>query len=444
VIDDVVAAAVAAAPTLAAWSTAQRRDALHRCADALTAAADGIIATAADETGLTVPRLTGELDRTTGQLRLLGDYVAAGRHRPHRESTGPDGVLIRQIVVPIGPVAVFPASNFPLAFGVPGGDTASALAAGCPVVIKAHPAHPRTGQLLYQTLAPTFAAVPGAFALVTGAAEVSIALVQAKGIRAVGFTGSLAGGRALLDAAARREDPIPVYAEMGAINPVFVLPGAAAQLSRAATVAAAVVGSSGQLCTKPGVVVVPDTEAGHAFGDALAAAVVGATPHRMLTDAMAVAHRHWVETVGGQLPTATGGGDPAAAAITVTAEQLATAVEGQLLVEHFGPAVVIVHAPVERYADIAQELDGQLTATVQATDDPAELALARTLLPLLAARAGRIVFNGVPTGVAVVDAMLHGGPWPATSAPWSTSVGPAAIDRFQRPVALQGVPAGLL
>jgi len=440
----VVAEAVAAAPVVARWTGAQRRDTLYACADALAAAGDRILRVVADETGLGQARLTAELGRTTGQLRQLGDYVAAGRHLSVRRSAagGPGGVDIDQIVVPVGPVAVFSASNFPLAFGVMGGDTGSALAAGCPVIVKAHPAQPLTSQLLYDLVAPAFASEPAAFALIHGGASTSVALVKADGIKAVAFTGSQAGGRALLDAVASRSEPIPVFAEMGSINPVFVLPGAARDADRVAALAGSVTGSSGQLCTKPGLVVVPDSPVGQAFASALAALVAGGDTHRMLTDAMAAEHGSWVRAAQASgLRVDRGEGDPAPMAVTVSRADLHRLLDGELLSEHFGPSVVIVLAAEEDFAAVAAGLEGQLTATVHADASPQDHALAQQLLPVLIGKAGRIVWNGVPTGVAVVDAMLHGGPWPATSASWSTSVGSAAIERFQRPVALQGVPA---
>jgi len=422
-------------PATSPGDPARRRELLYALATALEAARDEVIKVAGEETGLTEARLTGELDRTTGQLRLLGDYVADGRHLSARVSpgAGPGGVDIRQIVVPIGPVAVFAASNFPLAFGVLGGDTGSALAAGCPVLVKAHPAQPRTSELLASIAAPILG---GSFGIVYGGADVSLAVVRHPEIKAVGFTGSLAGGRALMDESAARPDPIPVYAEMGSINPVFVLPGAASDLSRAATLATAVTGSSGQLCTKPGLVVVPS--AATEFASALAEAVAATPAHRMLTEGMAAAHADWVATLrsSGRSVYA-GSSSPSPVAVVVRAGSL----DESLLSEHFGPSVVIVLA--DDFVALASTLEGQLTATVQASL-PDDSEPARTLLPVLVQKAGRVVWNGVPTGVAVVDAMLHGGPWPATSAAWSTSVGTAAVERFQRPVALQGVPADLL
>lgn len=448
-VSEAVSRAVTAAPLLASWSDQQRRAALYGCADALVAAADQIVATALPETGLAEARLRGELDRTTGQLRLLGDYAA----QPWRRvSVGVafGGADVVTVPVPLGPVAVFAASNFPLAFGVSGGDTASALAAGCPVVVKAHPAQPRTGELLGSLLA---AALPeGAFSLVAGGPEVSLELVRAPGVRAVGFTGSLGGGRALMDAAAARPDPIPVYAEMASLNPVVVLPGATGPATIAA-LAAAVTGSSGQLCTKPGLVVTDSA----AFAAALATAVAGSTTHRMLTAGMADSHHGWlahaataydvtagaewatvVRPVGG-VPGRPGSQPGAGAAVPFAVLVGVDQLKDELLEEHFGPSVVIA---VGEARAVLPRLAGSLTASVFAGPDDVDAA--RELLPALVATAGRIVWNAVPTGVAVCDAMQHGGPWPATSASWSTSVGTQAIERFRRPVALQGLPPELL
>lgn len=426
-ITDAVRRATAVAPQLAAWSGAQRRDALYACAQALADRSEEIIKVVGEETGLTEARLRGELDRTTGQLRLFGDHAT----KPWRRASpgaGLGGVDVVTVPVPIGPVAVFAASNFPLAFGVPGGDTASALAAGCPVVVKAHPAQPRTGELLGSILAGILP--EGVFELVTGGVDASLELVRAPGIRAVGFTGSLTGGRALMDAAAARPDPIPVYAEMSSLNPVLVLPGAAGP-DAVSALAAAVTNSAGQLCTKPGLVVTESTE----FAQDLAAAVAAAATHRMLTPGMAAAHDAWLATSGERYEVVAGAGAPAPFAVVVSTDDL----DGALLEEHFGPSVVIA---VGSPGKLVPQLEGQLTATLFASDDDVDAA--RQLLPELMAKAGRVVWNGVPTGVAVCDAMQHGGPWPATSAPWSTSVGIEAIERFRRPVALQGVPAALL
>ncbi len=261
-------AAAEAASQLATWSGTQRRALLDRLADALAASGDEAVAAAMAETGLTQQRLVAELDRTVGQLRLLGEYVEAGRDRPVVSSPGAaaDGSDIVTIWLPIGPVAVFAASNFPFAFGVLGTDTAAALAAGCPVIVKGHPAQPTLTELLMRIAALALVdAPPGTLSLAPGGVAEGLALVGAPQVKAVAFTGSMAGGRALFDAAAARPDPIPVYAEMGSLNPVFVLPSALADESWAATLAASVTGSAGQLCTKPGLVVVPDTVDGQAF-----------------------------------------------------------------------------------------------------------------------------------------------------------------------------------
>jgi NADP-dependent aldehyde dehydrogenase len=412
---------------------------VYAIADELEARGDEIVDVARRETGLTEARLRGELARTTGQLRLLGDFVTEGRHLPHRASPGaaPGGGDIVTAVVPVGKVAVFAASNFPLAFGVAGGDTASALAAGCPVVVKAHPAQPSTSRLIASIVEGVVGS--GDFELVEGAdPRVSTDLVQRPDVRAVGFTGSLRAGRALMEAAASRPDPIPVYAEMGSLNPVFVLPGALSSGAHVDALAAAVTGSAGQLCTKPGLVVVPNTPAGEKFAEALALAVAEVPIEQpMLTPAMATTHAAWLDdavAIPGASVYVRDDGEVLPFAVRLAAEALTD----EFLVEHFGPAVVIVTGDAN---DVLPHLEGSLTATL--LGDASDLAAARELLPRLAGLAGRVIWNGVPTGVAVCDAMQHGGPWPATSAPWSTSVGTAAIQRFLRPVALQGFPAEL-
>lgn len=466
-LDQAADAAASAAATYGSWSAEQRRDLLHACADALEAARAELVELAGAETGLTDARLDGEVTRTTGQLRLYGDHVAAGRHLSRRSSPGAalGGADVYTVDVPLGPVAVFAASNFPFAFGVPGGDTASALAAGCPVVVKGHPAQPRLSRRVAEILSTAVAAAgapEGTFGFLDAEStegdpnKLSIELVRHPAIKAVGFTGSFGGGRALMDAAAARPEPIPVYAEMGSVNPVFVLPGAIADEAGrekwSATLAGAVTGSAGQLCTKPGVVFVPDTAEGEALGDLTGALVAGTAPIPMLTEGMAAAHRRWsVQThesgAGDRFAAASGGGQDADSragspfAVEISAKDFV----GDYREEHFGPTTVIVRADPAEYAALADSLEGQLTATIIADDaSTADREAARTLLPSLVAKAGRVVWNGVPTGVAVVEAMQHGGPWPATSASWSTSVGTEAIRRFIRPVALQGVPADLL
>jgi hypothetical protein len=391
---------------------------LYRIADTMEKRRAEILATAAEETGLSPARLDGEFDRTTGQLRLLSDLAPTGpvATSPGAAAGGADVVLVR---VPVGLVAVFAASNFPFAFGVLGGDTAAALAAGCPVLVKAHPAQPRTAELL-ASCAPA-----DVLTLRHGGPDVSLSIVRDPAVRAVAFTGSGTGGRALMDAAAARPDPIPVYAEMGSLNPTFVLPSALSDPSWPAALAGSVTGSYGQLCTKPGLIVVPDSPEGRAFGGSIAAAVTAAGPvGRLLTPAIAAAHAAWA------------GGADSHVRFTESAS-----LRGDLLEEHFGPSTVVCYAPPTSFGALAAGLPGSLTATVLA--DPSDPAL-DGLLPALVGLAGRVVLNGVPTGVAVCAAMHHGGPWPATSNPLYTSVGPAAIDRFLRPVALQGLPPRLL
>ena len=422
------------------WTAERRRGLLHACADAIEAAREELTALAVAESGLTVARIVGEITRTTGQMRLYGDHVAAGKHLSPRFSAGAGlgGADIRTIDVPLGPVAVFAASNFPFAFGVPGGDTASALAAGCPVVVKGHPAQPELSRRVADILtaaADAFGAPHGTFTFVESADNaVAVELVRHPAIQAVGFTGSLGGGRALMDAAAGRPDPIPVFAEMSSVNPVFVLPEAATDPAWATILAGSVLGSAGQLCTKPGLIFVPDTADGRRLADEIEAAVTASDPIPMLTDGMAAAHRAWrAGTSGGPDSSTERVGRPFT--VRIGGKQLV----GDFLSEHFGPSAVLVTADPGDYAELASRLEGQLTATIIAADG--DHAAGARLLPVLAAKVGRVVWNNVPTGVAVCEAMQHGGPWPATSASWSTSVGTEAIKRFVRPVALQGVPS---
>jgi NADP-dependent aldehyde dehydrogenase len=398
-----------------------------------------------------------------GQLRLFAEVVREGswvearidRALPGRTpAPRPD---LRRMLVPIGPVVVFGASNFPLAFSVAGGDTASALAAGNPVVVKAHPGHPGTSELAaWAVLAAARATgMPaGVFALLHGASPaVGQALVRHPRTRAVGFTGSLAGGRALCDAAAARPDPIPVFAEMGSVNPVFLLPGALAE--RGAAIARGLVDSVtlgvGQFCTNPGVVFAVRSAEHAAFLDTLAAGVAAVPPGTMLTRDICDRFATGVAAAAG-LPGVRVVAQAASAEdrsghwgrAQVLATDLATwRREPALRREVFGPVTLLVEC--DSAADLvaaARELEGQLTATVHGT--AAELAEAGALVEALTQHAGRVLFNGYPTGVEVCHAMQHGGPWPATSDARTTSVGTAAITRFARPVCWQNAPAALL
>jgi NADP-dependent aldehyde dehydrogenase len=361
------------------------------------------------------------------------------------------------MLVPLGPVAVFGASNFPLAFSTAGGDTASALAAGCPVIVKGHPSHPGTSEIVARELrtAVAEAGLPeGTFALLQSAGpEVGERLVDDPAVAAVGFTGSLAGGRALFDRAAARPVPIPVYAEMGSVNPIVIT--GAALAARAPAIAegltASVSNFGGQLCTKPGVVFVPDGTAGDAFAADVASRLADVEPAVLLNqrvrDALVasvddLAARPEVEVLA---PAA---GEPGApgfrhqpAAFTTSAGAVAAAPE--LLDERFGPVVLLLrYGSDEELAAALGHVEGQLTASVHAEAGDEERV--RALLDLLAERAGRLVFDGFPTGVAVTHGMTHGGPFPATTAPGTTSVGMTAIARFLRPVAYQNAPAALL
>jgi alpha-ketoglutaric semialdehyde dehydrogenase len=458
---DVAAATAAAAEAFAAYraTTPEERSAfLEAVAAEIESDKDAIISEAVRESGLPEGRITGEVGRTTGQLRMFAGVVRQGDHLGVRiDPALPDRTPlpradIRQRMVPLGPVAVFGASNFPLAFSTAGGDTASALAAGCPVVVKGHPAHPVTGTLVARaiTRAVERSGLPaGTFSFVLGGIETGQELVADPRIAAVGFTGSRGGGLSLVRAAAERDVPIPVYAEMSSINPVVVLPGALE--GDVAALAQAYVGSltlgSGQFCTNPGLLFLPSGERGDAFLRAAGEAVAAASGQTMLTPGIAEAYRSGTATlrdVAGVRVVAQGteAGDLAPAPQVVETGAL----EHPVTDEVFGASGVVV-----RYDDVAallprlEALEGQLTATVHmdpATD--ADTADAAALLPVLELKAGRVLFNGWPTGVEVGHAMVHGGPYPATSDARSTSVGSLAIERFQRPVAYQDVPAALL
>jgi len=460
-----VAAAVAAAESAfhdPALADREARAALLRGAAArLRAAGDEVVAVAGSETGLPEGRLRSELERTAGQLEAFaavldaGDYVEAIIDTPDPDAKPIPRPDVRRVLIPIGPVAVFGASNFPLAFSTAGGDTASALAAGCPVVVKGHPSHPGTGELVARELRAAVSEAglpPGTFAhLLAAGVEVGEALVDAPAIAAVGFTGSTAGGRAIADRAARRPQPIPVYAEMGSVNPIVVTEAALA--ARADAIADGLVASvsnfGGQLCTKPGVVFVPAGEAGDEFARTVAARLDAVDPTVLLNERLRDALAAAVERLAGRpevraLSAAAGfAGDgfrhqPAA----YEAPAAAVAKSAELLEEHFGPVVVLLrYRGREELLAALERIEGQLTGSIHAEPDDELLG---PLTELLAARAGRVVYDGFPTGVAVTHGMHHGGPYPATSAPAHTSVGMTAIRRFLRPVAWQNAPAAVL
>ncbi|MFW6693267.1 aldehyde dehydrogenase family protein [Streptomyces sp. MAR4 CNX-425] len=456
-VENALAAAAAAEEAVADASPAERAGWLGAVADALDAAAGELIPLAGEETHLAEGRLRGELTRTTFQLRFLAGVAAGGDQlRATVDRADPDWPMgprpdIRRVHVPLGATLVFAASNFPFAFGVPGGDTAAALAAGCPVVVKAHEGHPRLSDALGRVTAEALAgagAPAGVFAVVHGREE-GVAALKDPRVRAAAFTGSQAGGRALFDIAAARPEPIPFYGELGSINPVYALPAAVAARGAelAAGYAASFSGSAGQLCTKPGLLFLP---AGHGLGEPLRAAVAELPGgHRLLTEPIArgfaagLDERAHVDGV--RVLATTGPGTPEAPGATLLETGAATfrAHRELLEAECFGPlSVVVTYDGEDDLLDLAGTVQPSLTATVHA--DPADDALAARLLRTAARRAGRLVMGGWPTGVTVSAAQQHGGPYPASTAPATTSVGAAAIDRFLRPVAWQSVPEHLL
>ncbi len=460
-LDHAVAFAVSASPFLARSSGKDRAALLRRIADGIDAAADELIERAHLETALPrKPRLAGEVARTSGQLRLFAELVEEGSWvdaridtaNPDRTPPKPD---LRSMLRPLGPVAIFGASNFPLAFSVAGGDTASALAAGNPVIVKAHPAHPATSELVGLIVADAVreAGFPaGAFSLLFDAGfAIGSALVQHPEIGAVGFTGSFRGGRALMDLAAARPVPIPVYAEMGSTNPVFILPGALDQ--RGPALAEGLHGSytlgGGQFCTKPGLVFVPDERASSdnakAFSTKLRSLAQTSPAFSLLTSGIAAQFDHQATTRQHLKPTrgaeASEGFSAQSALFEVSAQQFNS--DHSLHEELFGPSTLVVHSSsAQDLLTAARSLEGHLTATILGTEE--DLLTNRELVDVLESKVGRLIFNAFPTGVEVAHAMVHGGPYPATSDGRSTSVGTQAILRFARPVAFQGLPQSVL
>jgi NADP-dependent aldehyde dehydrogenase len=462
--DQLAAATAAAADAFPAYRSTtpeQRATFLEAIADEIEALGDELIETAHAESALPIARLTGERARTCGQLRLFADVVRQGDHLgvridpalPDRMPLPRPDLRMRQVA--LGPVAVFGASNFPLAFSTAGGDTASALAAGCPVIVKAHNAHPGTAELVGQAVAAAAARTgmpAGVFSLVFGLGnEIGVALVTDPAIQAVGFTGSRAGGLALVAAAAGRPQPIPVYAEMSSVNPVILLPGVLEDdpTELASAYVTSLTSGAGQFCTNPGLVFVPTGGAGDRFLDAVAVATDTATGQTMLTPQIREHFDSGTERLRDHADVTTvavgaAGDSVNAPAPAVFATELDRFVaDDGLSDEVFGAAgLVIRYADVPDLAAALGRLEGQLTATIHGT--PADHDAARTLLPILETRAGRILWGGWPTGVEVGHAMVHGGPFPATSDSRTTSVGTLAIERFQRPVCYQDLPADLL
>jgi NADP-dependent aldehyde dehydrogenase len=453
------AAAEAAATAFAPWEglgAGARAVALEAVADALDVRAGELVALADEETALGETRLTGEVARTTGQLRLFAGVLRDGSYAGAAASPAGGGIAdIRRISHPAGPVAVFAASNFPFAFSVAGGDTASALAAGCPVVVKAHEGHPGTSDLTAEIVHEALAgagAPAGVFAVVHGV-DAGIRLLNHPAITAAGFTGSTRGGLALAKICAGREVPIPFYGELGAVNPVVVLPGAAG--SRAAEIAAGFAGSltlgAGQFCTNPGLLFVPaDDMALHA---GIADAVTGSSGGPMLSEriydgyeaSLAEIEAHPAVTAIAAGTTGEGPWGATPRLFRTSLEDFAADIP-VLSRERFGPAGLMISYPsVEDLLPVLASLGGNLVGTVHLdTASPPDVAAGRRVVAVLERIAGRIVCNGWPTGVAVNAAQHHGGPWPATTAPAYTSVGSAAIRRWLVPVAYQNFPAEML
>ncbi|MFF5936094.1 aldehyde dehydrogenase (NADP(+)) [Streptomyces sp. NPDC012508] len=456
--DEIDGAVRAAAATREALADRTARAALLRtAADLLDEAAPQVIEAADAETALGPVRLTGELARTTAQLRAFADVVDEGSFLDVRidlpdPTTTPPRPDLRRWKIPLGVVAVYAASNFPLAFSVPGGDTASALAAGCPVVIKAHPDHPATSELCASLLrrAASKAGLPEDVVVLVHGFDAGVELVRHPLVAAAGFTGSVRGGRALFDAAAARPVPIPFHGELGSLNPV-VITGAAAE-ERAAEIgaglAASVTMGQGQFCTKPGFVLAPAGEAGDRFVSALTDAVSQTEPGVMLDHRMRGAFltgtTERAELTGVAAPVTPGAGGEHtvnAGILTVDAGDVLAGGHDALLEECFGPVTVVSrYTTREEITAVLALLPGNLTATLQMADeDPEAASLLAELTPL----AGRVLVNGWPTGVAVAAAQHHGGPYPATTST-STSVGATAIERWLRPVTYQSTPQHLL
>ncbi len=460
-IDAACRLAAAAFDTFRATSDEERAAFLDTVADQVMALGDALVERAMLETGLPRGRIEGERGRTVNQLRLFGALLREGSWQdpridpalPQRTPPRPD---LRSRLVGVGPVAVFAASNFPLAFSVAGGDTASAFAAGCPVVLKAHSAHPGTSELVARAVAKAVAlcGLPaGTFSLLTGTGNgIGQGLVAHPAIQAVGFTGSRSGGTALMAVAAARPQPIPVYAEMSSINPVFLLPGALA--ARAAQIgkdfAASLTLGVGQFCTNPGLVLAIDGPELATFVDAATGALGDTQPATMLSSGIASSFRRGVAALQGHDAVTTllrlehEEHQGHAALFRVSADDFLA--RHELHEEVFGPAALLVVCDdAEQLRAVAERLEGQLTAALHLDESSeADIAAARLLLPALERKAGRILANGFGTGVEVAHAMVHGGPFPATADGRSTSVGTAAIYRFLRPVSYQNIPQALL
>ena len=453
-VESAVKLAAAAFPTYRQLPAATRADFLRLIASEIEVSIDAIWMRGTAETGLPEARLRGETARTIGQLRLFATMLDDGSWLDARiEHAQPDRAPLpkpdlRSMLRPVGPVVVFCASNFPMAYSVAGGDTASALATGCPVIVKAHSSHPGVAEIVAAAVirAAQQSGMPeGVFSLLYGSGrDVGMTLVKHPQIKAVGFTGSRAGGRALMDAAAARPEPIPVYAEMSSINPVVMLPEILAEKAPALAEGffQSLTLGVGQFCTNPGLLFLP-AGSESAFLEKLSSLIHDAAPGVMLNAGIcqayldatnATAGHEGVEKIASEKTPAPGQGAP-----VVFRCNAATFLQNPSLThEMFGPASLIVTGTLEQITAAANSLEGQLTASLHGT--ASDLAAAAELMEILERKAGRIVFNGFPTGVDVSHSMVHGGPYPSTSDGRSTSVGTMAAYRFCRPVAWQNAP----
>ncbi|QIK64308.1 aldehyde dehydrogenase (NADP(+)) [Leucobacter viscericola] len=467
-LETIVANATAAAPAFAATSPKTRAQALVAVADALENAKASLVEIAMRETGLTEARLNGEVTRTAVQLRLFADTLVDGSYLDARiDYADPEFALgvrpdIRRTHIPVGPVINFSASNFPFAFSVMGGDSAAILAAGCPLIVKAHSGHPDLSDATAEvaSAALTAAGMPaGTFQLIHGR-EAGVAVLKDPRVKAGAFTGSIGVGRLLADIAASRPAPIPFYGELGSVNPVFITADAIAE--RAADIASgylvSVSGSAGQLCTKPGFAFIPtDSE----LPAAIQAAAGELPEHRLLDPRIARSfeeRRQAIVSAPGVRPVIEGGirfdeaghGWATPTIVAVSLEDFRASKEA-LVEEAFGPLSILVETPAgtDLAALIPEFYEGNLTgtlhlSTIEGTGETANAAELRTLVDAISQQVGRVLFNGWSTGVAVTPAQQHGGPWPATTNDTSTSVGSSAIKRFLRPVAYQNAPAAFL
>ena len=458
-VDRAARSAEGAFAVYAGTSREARAAFLEAIATEIEARGEAITEVGHSESGLPKARMEGERARTVGQLRLFASHIRDGAYLDRRhDSALPDRQPLprpdmRMIQMPVGPVAVFGASNFPLAFSVAGGDTASALAAGCPVVVKGHSAHPGTGEVVAEAILAAIRSTgmpEGVFSLIQGGdRKVGEAVVTHPLIKAVGFTGSLGGGRALFDLCARRPEPIPFFGELGSVNPMFVLPAALA--ARGGVIAQGWAGSltqgAGQFCTNPGLAILVDGPEADAFAEASVAALSKVQAQTMLTDGIAGAYREGrARVAGGEGVRALYETEPSGRNATPFLYEVAGSdflAQHELAEEVFGPLGLVIRAhDADEVVAVAEAMGGQLTATLQL--DAGDHRLGARLAPVLARRAGRVLANGFPTGVEVAEAMVHGGPYPASTNFGATSVGTLSIRRWLRPVCFQNWPEDLL